>query len=592
MDICVKCYTDHQGIFVSNLASLPMQSIRIADIELEKNVLSRVLHYVFGANLGEISEEDASNLCLVLDILHVENGSFFSISVYNDIFKYIHKCFCEDRYPSPWDLTRYLQGLSKYRSQQANITNQIKGLIEHIESSLYSLDSISIIDLANQLVLNTRMREINSKLEKGIHSPDEINDIRELLSFIEEPTSSRKKLEQKIEQYREAKNPIDKIESKRAMRMMGFSPQEILDVTDNFVPPRPLPKITPALDFLNEKFSDATWIYPGLIKAGVVNLITGQGGSGKTLFCYECLLSFLSSSDFLGETPSKLVTNSANRGLIINADQPAVDAQEMLKSNPKAWKLARDGKYDIVSSDWCLADILQLEMLLRDKIYNFVVIDSYKAIHSHIFGWDENHPSASTGIRELQRLCSLYGCTMLLIHHAGNTQEKGRHKSRGHSSIPDAASSVLSISASVIDDQKGDPNIRFLEISKTRNSERTKLTLKFNPLTYSYEILPDTNGIERSRINTLANNLMIEFKKEFPDALSTDTLLSKVSGGDRKTLLSKALQKLEQRGWVEKIVDEISNEFYYKLVANSNVIPLKTALQALEAGLKEDFNDF
>jgi hypothetical protein len=571
-----------------------MEYFNVADLDLERNVISRVLFYTFGANLGQISENSASELCQVLDILHIEQGSFFSFTLYQDLFTYIHKCFCEDKYPSMWELTKHIQNLPKYKSQREAIKHQIHQLVDLCESTIFSLNSISIIDLANQLVVNSRMREINRRLENGVNSPEEVSIIKNLISAIEEPTSSRKKLQRKIEQYRDSKDPIDKIESKRAMRMMGFSPQEVLEVTDNFVPPRPIPKITSALDFLNEKFSEASWIYPGLIKSGVVNLVTGQGGSGKTLFCYECMLSFLSSSDFIGESPSRIVMNPENRGLIINADQPAVDAQEMLKNNPKAWRLARDGKYDIISTDWCLGDILQLEMLLRDKIYNFVVIDSYKAIHSHLYGWDENHPSASMGIKELQKLCTLYGCTMLLIHHAGNTQEKGRHKSRGHSSIPDTASSVLSISASVIDDQKGDPNIRFLEISKTRNSERTKLTLKFNPLTYSYELLPDTNGLERGRINTLANNLMIEFKRVFPDLLSVDELLKKVSGGDRKTLLAKALQKLEQRGWVEKIVDEVSNEFYYKLVANSNVVHLKSAIEeiARDKRIKEVFDDF
>jgi hypothetical protein len=566
----------------------------IADIELEKNVISRVLFHTLSANVGKISDEDSNELIFALDALHVDAGSFFSVSFYDDIFRFIHKKFCENVYPNPWDITNHLQKLPKYKHRQATIQHDLIGLLDNIEGCLYTLNQTPLSQLCTRLIENTKLRLLNSAIHKGVSSSDEIHSLKELINDIESPTSKREKVEKTLIKFRTASDPITKIESKRAMRMMGFSPQEVAEVTDNFVPPRPVPVITSALDFLNKKFSDATWIYPGLIRAGVVNLVTGQGGAGKTGFCYSAMLSFLAGKDFIGESPSILANNPNNRGLIINADQPPVDAQEMLKGNPLAWKLAREGKYNMLESEWCLGDILHLEMLLKEGVFNFIVIDSYKAIHNHIFGWDENHPSASSGIRELQRLCSVYGCTMLLIHHAGTTEAKGRHKSRGHSSIPDAASSVLSLTASMIErDKPGDPDIRFLEISKTRNSGRTNLAIKFNSMTYDYELLPNSEGQDRLRINTLANNLMIEFRNRYPRQLSTDELLKKVNGvNDRKSSLTKALQKLEQRGLIEKTVDETSNEFLYNMITKPQLKGLTPPKSKELVSPIDDFNDF
>lgn len=182
---------------------------------------------------------------------------------------------------------------------------------------------------------------------------------------------------------------------------------------------------------------------------------------------------------------------------------------------------------------------------------------------------------------------------MLLIHHAGNTQEKGRHASRGHSSIADTASAVITIKSANNDDGKGDPNVRFLDISKIRNSERNKLTLKFNPLIYGYDVLPDNQGLERQKVTTIANGMINQFpttRKANGDLerLSEDAIVNKISGGSRRELFTKVVQKLEQRGLIERTLD--GNIFMFSLTAaglsiklgrTPNILSLKNRNNAL-----------
>lgn len=546
---------------MNNTSSLTL----VADLELEEAILSQVLFLSSAAKMGQISEDDKACLHTSIELI---NSAGFSYSVNKDIFDYIsHSIGTSKKYPDPWEVSRYLQGLPKNKANQNTLAKYIQDLLLRVESSVFSLRSVPLPELASRFTHLANQRKLKQKLQSEIKTEHDIEELKTLIDEISNPLSTKEKISEGVLKYQSAKDPVDRVLAKRELRMQGLVPQEVSEITDGFVPFRDAPKIVSALDFMMEEFQEASWIYPGLIKAGVCNLITGIGGSGKTIFAIDAMMSYLDNASFIGEVPSILARNSQNRGLIINADQPFSDLQGILKSNPRAWKLAKQGKFDILRTNWCLADILHLEFCLKDGIYNFVVVDSYKAIHSHIVDWDENKSEASRGLRELQRLCDLYGATMLVIHHAGNTSEKGRHKSRGHSSIPDTASSVINITASHVDDKNGDPNVRFLEISKSRNSERQLLTIKFNPLNYSYELLPDTKGQERKRVGALADTMIREFTLAFPNRLSTDALLKKMAGSPNKeVLLSKVLQKLEQRGLITKQVDEINPEiFMYSL---------------------------
>lgn len=553
-----------------------------AELQLEASILSRLFFVFCDIKCGNIDDDKlaivAENISKLsqgietnsknkyLDSSGIKTKvSYFSHSFYEDIFNFLSTSFTASKYPDPWEVKKYLQHQIKYKNIQNTIAASINQIID-IDREDPILATYTLTELTDRLISSTRKREaskeLSSAVQNGVSSESDIESLKAIIDNLD-VVSPKDQLELGIKKFTESKSAVERVLAKKSLRMLGYTPNEVSDLTDNYVAPRPAPVLISAKTFLETKFQDATWIYPGLIKAGVVNLVTGQGGSGKSLFCLDVMLSYLDGRPFLGEEPSVLSYRSSKRGLLINADQPDVDVQEMLRSNPLAWK-HRDN-FDIIGGGWSLADFPHLEMLLAEGTHDFVIIDSYKAIHSHLSDWDENKPSASAGLKELTKLCDKYGTTMVVIHHAGNAQEKGRHASRGHSSIADTASAVMTIKAASNEDGKGDPNVRFLEISKTRNAERSKITLKFNPLTYSYDVLPDTAGIEREKISNLTKTMFMEFTMKFPDKISDEMLLSKIMGGNKKELLGKVLQKLEQRGLIFREMDEKDGKFFYNL---------------------------
>jgi archaellum biogenesis ATPase FlaH len=388
-------------------------------------------------------------------------------------------------------------------------------------------------------------------------SPD-LAEIKQIVDSIESTISKPDAIiASKLKKFRDSTNPVDRAISRLELKKQGLTPMEVNQLIDDTSIQLAPPLVTSGSEFLLKSFGASKWVYPGLLPSGVVTILSGQAGSGKTAFAYNMMFSYLSNNPFLSEDMSYPSLREAKRGLIINSDQPPSDAQEMLRSSPDTFNdMVR---FDIIEHSWNLSYLIELEKLIQSKGYTFIIIDSYKSIHSHVPDWDENAPYAGTGIRELQRVASTYGVTILVIHHAGHNERKGGHQARGHSSIPDAASCVMSISSAPMDRNKtsADPNIRFLEISKIRNAERAQVTIAFNATNYRYELCLDNEGQKRNQLASMCTRILPEFYCNKLGGVSSESVMNKLAKtSEQKMFIHRAIRKLEMRGIIEKSISQ------------------------------------
>ena len=114
----------------------------------------------------------------------------------------------------------------------------------------------------------------------------------------------------------------------------------------------------------------------GGIPAGFIVLVTGESGTGKSIFCQEVL---------------KNVCNKKNKGLYLSFEQSI----SQIKEQAKSLKWAIKGKYDIVSkygSDVSRDFLDEFLAMVKKEKYRFLVIDSLPSlmINAPIFEMVEN----------------------------------------------------------------------------------------------------------------------------------------------------------------------------------------------------------
>lgn len=537
----------------------------ITDLDLEASVVNKVIHSTQEYFCGLSTPQEVALLNEMLERLDKGGVGLFSSTIFYDIIHVIREKLKLGHVLSSQGIVQEMENMSCYKEQD------IKSFVNNIllKTDIY-LVATSLGDMVQILEERIKKRRLESALkQKASENSPDIAALKKIVDDLSAGLNAEKveaRLSKRLQKYRESPDPVTRAVSKLEMKSEGLTPFEVNELIADSSPPRDPPVITEGRAFLLKDFNSSGWIYPALIPQGVVTLLSGQAGSGKTSLAYHLMLCYLGNKPFLGETPTGQSVKSQKKGLIINADQPPSDAQEMLRSSPDSF--GRSISFDVIENGWTLLDLLELEKAIQTNHYTFIVIDSYKAIHSHLGNWDENAPIAGLGIRELQRICSTYGVTIIVIHHAGHVERKGGHQSRGSSSIPDAASCVISISQPPMERAQGDRNnsLRFLDITKIRNAERCQLMISFNPSVYGYDLCLDAAGTKRSRVNSLAAKLLPLFARDRKTSLYL-LLQKECRHPEEKPLYLSAIKKLEMRGEVRKEVqlDEVGDVFYQRL---------------------------
>jgi len=186
------------------------------------------------------------------------------------------------------------------------------------------------------------------------------------------------------------------------------------------------------------QLSEVVWLVPGVIPAGDLTFIGGRPKVGKTLLVVDLIRCLLSGESWLG-FPSTGVKHTV---ILVTDDQGDRDTKAMLQ---------RQGLWDhdclLWSSSFRL-DELQLDQLLDDIKANpgaVVVVDSLRSI-SRGLTTNENDPALGVLLYDLKAAVMAAGGTLVLIHHASKTSnEVGVEALSGHSSIPGAGNSVVTL---------------------------------------------------------------------------------------------------------------------------------------------------
>ena len=186
------------------------------------------------------------------------------------------------------------------------------------------------------------------------------------------------------------------------------------------------------------QLSEVVWLVPDVIPAGDLTFVGGRPKVGKTLLVVDLIRCLLNGEGWLG-FPSTGVKHTV---ILVSDDQGDRDTKAML---------TRQGLWDHERLFWSSSfrlDEQQLDQLLDDIKANpgaVVVVDSLRSITRGLTT-NENDPALGVLLYDLKAAVMAAGGTLLMIHHASKTSnEVGVEALSGHSSIPGAGNSVVTM---------------------------------------------------------------------------------------------------------------------------------------------------
>jgi hypothetical protein len=293
---------------------------------------------------------------------------------------------------------------------------------------------------------------------------------------------------------------------------------------------------------------EVQWLIPGVVPAGDLTFIGGRPKVGKTVLVVDMIRCLLEGKDWLGFKGN----GNQHTVILVTDDQGDGDTGAMLK---------RQGLWDheclLWSSNFRL-DERQLDLLLDDIKVNpgaVVIVDSLRSI-SRGLAANENDPNIGVLLYDLKEAVMAAGGTLLMIHHASKTSnEVGVEALSGHSSIPGAGNTVITLHYLPGKDgksvQKGIPERRLFREGRS-GGESPDLVVSIGPagqftrLQTFEEFLSKQEVVARemrmrqeSPLIQDALRVLLQRRDEGLEALSTLELL-KLAGGCDSSVTKKS----------------------------------------------------
>lgn len=551
----------------------------IAIIELEKSILNMVMMGCESLHYGRLGQEEEIRIKKRLRE-SVDEELYFSSEFYRDVWGFYRSEILQLSFPNFFAVSSHFCKHSRYASLQNHAQEYLKDILtaRNIEYAGYPLSEL--IGILKQENNTTKIQRIAEELASA-KIPDLKNQKYEELhkslgGILQKHKEKEEDIIKDIVAESATMSGLERVVLKKNLRQQyGFSAQEIeeaLNVTSN---KRQIPQVSRLCDFLQKDFGASNWVYAGLLPANSLTLLVGDSGAGKTILAYECLLSYLEGKSFLGEPASVLANNPKKRGLIINSDQPPQQAQEILANQVRSSYVGQI--CEIIEYGWCLDDLPQLELLIQNCGYTFVVLDSYIGIHKHMPNFDENSTYARIAVERLQELAHRYGVTILAIHHSNKSADnRGIHKASGNKFITSTASCQWNLTKA-----EQDPTIKNFAVPKIRNSPEVAYTLQFDSHTCTHNVIA---GLDK-RIHATAENVHCVFKNHQkrsnqPLHLTINDIAKNFNRTGERTnhTIQKALFLLEQRGIIKKEIHPTdSTQRIYSLREQPAPAPLLTS---------------
>ena len=280
----------------------------------------------------------------------------------------------------------------------------------------------------------------------------------------------------------------------------------------------------PASALAGKNVPERRWLVEGLIPSGTVTLLSGDGGTGKSLLALQLAFAVASETKWLG----KAVT--AGRALFVSAEDEQDELHRRLERITRAQGFKLAGLHQLtlrslVGEDSLLATVNQGGILtptdlfkeLEDRIavemYQLVVLDTL----ADLFPGDENNRSqARQFIGMLRGLAIRYKTAMFVLAHPsqyGLTSGKGTSGSTGWNNSVRSRLYFSRIFQS--SDQEPNPDARTLRLMKanySRAGNQTTVTWKDGVF-----VEESTSPIDRMAENEKAERVFLNLLASFAE---------------------------------------------------------------------------
>ncbi len=318
------------------------------------------------------------------------------------------------------------------------------------------------------------------------------------------------------------------------------------------------------MNFLQQETQAIDWIYPGIVPAGELLLLTAQAKCGKTLWATDLMYAVLSG------TP--LHDNEIPQGRVLYVYSDEASPRSVIRR-------LRNRGFDLLTNyeDMRLINFLDLSDLstLETELENFrpslVVIDSLTSISTNLTV-SEKDPEFARHVYKLGKLLGKYNAAGVLIHHENKSSEqKGIEKVSGTARLTAAVWGIAQMKAAQPDNPKCTE--RFLSVTPREGSPETYL-FDLNPKEIWSEqgIFSFTGelGDETGQKRTQGDRVLALLKKypgkgleyqEIDENLnigrSLYTVLDRLE--DRK-LITRRRSTVNRRRWVYLVPDNTTEE--------------------------------
>lgn len=288
-----------------------------------------------------------------------------------------------------------------------------------------------------------------------------------------------------------------------------------------------------------EEKTPVQWRIKDLLPEGGSLVLSGAGGTGKTLTAYAMAYAIATGQPFLGKETVE------GRILVCQAEDAELNKQNMLKVFGGDEQLFED------MVTWIPGfNLEEVETELAYQEYGLFICDNLTTIQLDNVAVKENETGYAKVIRQITAITNKTKTNLCLIHHTSkNNDSTGIKQVRGSGAITEAVSTVMVLKTPVVKglfarpEEDLESNERILEVVKQRVGAKTKIKFEIDFDSFTWNYISSGNELtaeEKLTLSTVEKQAEILLSTH-PDGL-TSKQIQQVLGCDYKHL-SKTLKQ-------------------------------------------------